>query len=529
MAESVDVRTLREWLHDGEEIAILDVNDGAPFADGHILVASNVPPAGLEITVPLLVPRRSTRTVLTDTDGSGAVAAAAILESAGYDAVWCLRGGNTAWKAAGFGLFAGSNIVSKAFGELVELRKGTPHLEAHELAQWRAEGRSFVQVDSRPLAEYRTVSLPGSTNCPGAELVYRVPAIVDDPDTPIVVNCAGRTRSIIGAQSLRDAGIPNPVFALKNGTMGWQIAGLPVAKGESNLVPEPTGEGLNSARALAAGVASSDGTGFIDWQTLQSWMADTTRTTYVFDVRQMDAYELAHVPGSVNAPGGQLVQTTDTFASVRHARIVLVDEHKVQAIMTAHWLSLMGWDVNVLRDAEVHMTERGIPAPPALMPVDPRVVPVAHDELAAMRSAGECEVIDVGESYWYRQGRIPGSWYSKRAGLGAALDRFDKDRTLVFVCTNGTVSPHIAGDAVRMGFHDVRVLQDGRSGWRRGGGDIEIIDMEDDDRLLSPTDDMWYPPWARKEGALQAMEQYLTWETGLLELTAEETYLAFAL
>ncbi|CPR01703.1 sulfurtransferase [Bordetella pertussis] len=40
-----------------------------------------------------------------------------------------------------------------------------------------------------------------------------------------MVNCAGRTRSIIGAQSLINAGVPNPVFALRNGTMGWALAG----------------------------------------------------------------------------------------------------------------------------------------------------------------------------------------------------------------------------------------------------------------------------------------------------------------
>ena len=48
MSAPVDVRMLREWLHDGHEIAVLDVNDGGPYADGHILIASNVPPAGLE-------------------------------------------------------------------------------------------------------------------------------------------------------------------------------------------------------------------------------------------------------------------------------------------------------------------------------------------------------------------------------------------------------------------------------------------------------------------------------------------------
>ena len=524
---SVSAATLRDWLHDGGEIALLDVSDGGPFADAHILAASNLPPGALEVTVTRLVPRRSTRVVVTDVDGRGARAVANRLRDGGYDDVRVLDGGNTAWERAGYRLFSGSNIVSKAFGELVEAECSTPHLDAHELARWQAEGREFFLVDSRPLAEYRTVSLPGGVNCPGAELVYRLPQVVTDPTVPVVVNCAGRTRSIIGSQSLRDAGLPNPVFALKNGTMGWQIAGLEVANGRSNMVPEPQSDGLSRARELAAGVAERGSIRSIDWSTLSAWRTDPGRTTYVFDVRQSDAYEFGHVPGSSHAPGGQLVQATDTFAAVRNARIVLVDDHGVQAVMTAHWMARMGWDVSVLADAADHMTERGPEQTPALVSVSPEVAMIDAAGLAALVEAGACEVIDVGESYWYRQGRIAGSWYTKRRAIPTSLERFSRDRTLVFVCASGSVSPHIAGDAVSMGFRDVRWLDGGRSAWRREGLPMEAIDMDDDDRLLSATDDMWYPPWSRKEGAREAMEEYLSWEVDLLGPVSEETYVRF--
>ena len=82
--------------------------------------------------------------------------------------------------------------------------------------------------------------------------------------------------------------------------------------------------------------------------------ADPTRTTYLFDVRLPLAYRAGHLAGSINAPGGQLVQSTDFYAPVRGARLVLIDEHRVQAVMTAHWLMQMGWkDVFVLVDAVV--------------------------------------------------------------------------------------------------------------------------------------------------------------------------------
>src|SRR5207245_8921614 len=59
---------------------------------------------------------------------------------------------------------------------------------------------------------------------PGAELVLRAREAAPDPATTIIVNCAGRTRSIIGTQSLINAGVANKVVALRNGTIGWTLA-----------------------------------------------------------------------------------------------------------------------------------------------------------------------------------------------------------------------------------------------------------------------------------------------------------------
>ena len=140
-----------------------------------------------------------------------------------------LAGGIEAWASAGYAVYSGMNVASKAFGEFVEHHYRTPHIEPLELTERVTAGEKVVLLDSRPLAEYRKMSIPGGIDCPGAELVYRVPDLVKSPEALVVVNCAGRTRSIIGAQSLINAGIPNKVVALKNGTMGWHLAGLKLA------------------------------------------------------------------------------------------------------------------------------------------------------------------------------------------------------------------------------------------------------------------------------------------------------------
>lgn len=528
MARKIQATTLREWLNDGDEIAVLDVRDGGPYARGHILVATSAPRSSFETSIPRLVPRASVRLVLTDDDGTLLDDAAAFLESCGYGDVNTLIDGNQGWLAAGYKLFAGSNIVSKVFGELVEEHFNTPHIDPETLHSWIEDGRSFHLFDVRPLAEYRTVSIPGATNCPGMESVLRIPPQLDDPSIPVVVNCAGRTRSIIGAQSLRDIGVDNPVFALENGTMGWQLGGFKPDHGQSNILTEPFGELLIASRTQMSELATRHGVQFIDRATVDEWLSDKTRTTYVFDVRLAEAFSLAHFPGSTNAPGGQLIQSTDTFVAVRNARMVLVDEYGIQAVMAAHWLTRMGWEVAVLAPDDDNLTERSRIASPTLAEPDPRATMISAEELRMLVDGGACRVLDVGESYWYRQGRIPGSYYAMRSHLPVVLDVVPRDETLVFVCSTGNVAPFAAGDALRLGFSDVRWLDGGRPSWRRAGGDLESVGDGDDPLLLTPTDDMWYPPWARAEGAHEAMKEYLSWEVGLVERLKSEEYLRFS-
>ena len=163
-------------------------------------------------------------------------------------------------------------------------------------------------------------------NVPGAELVLRVHDMAPKPDTLVVVNCAGRTRSIIGAQSLINAGVPNKVVALRNGTMGWNLAGFTPDSGKSQRAPAVSHGALAWAKSAAESVARKLDIRSIDEAALAQLRADESRTTYLFDVRDPDEYAAGHVAGALSAPGGQLVQATDQYAGTLHARIVLVDD-----------------------------------------------------------------------------------------------------------------------------------------------------------------------------------------------------------
>src|SRR3954464_2828997 len=280
---------VRAMLRGGDEIALLDVREEGVFSEqGHPFFANSVPLSRLELMIRDLVPRKLTRIVVYDggkgaSDGEDlADRAAAKLASIGYDNVAVMAGGAPAWAASGYELFTGGNVPSKAFGEAVEHRSGTPHIAASELKQRLDGGEKVLIVDSRPIGEFRNMSIPGAFDCPGAELVYRVPDRVPSSDTLVVVNCAGRTRSIIGAQSLRNAGIANPVMALENGTMGWELAGLELARGREDALPPPSAEGLRKARALANDVAERFGIGRIDDAALARFESEAEqRTLYV--------------------------------------------------------------------------------------------------------------------------------------------------------------------------------------------------------------------------------------------------------
>src|SRR5499427_1362607 len=311
MLRPISPNVVRSMLADGAELALIDVREELTFSKSHLLWARDVPLSRLELRFARLVPRLSTRIVLCD-GGDGLVErAASVLESSGYTDLSFLNGGITAWRKAGFVLFSGVHVPSKAFGEFVEHDSGTPNISAAELKAMMHDGTELKVLDSRPFDEYTRISIPKGINVPGAELVLRIRDIVPSPSTTIVVNCAGRTRSIIGAQSLINAGIPNKVVALRNGTMGWNLAGFTCDSGQTRRAPMPSTDALAWAQSAAGRVADRFGVRRIESADLERFRKDSARTLYVFDVRDPEEYAAGHVAGSVSAPGGQLVQATD--------------------------------------------------------------------------------------------------------------------------------------------------------------------------------------------------------------------------
>ena len=361
-APTVSSSQVRRALLLREEIALLDLRYEAVYATGHPLFAANMAADRIGLEAETRLPRKDAPIVVYDA-GEGLVAQAADrLAALGYTNVRQLDGGLQAWTIAGYELFQDVNSYAKAFGELVESRRHTPSLPADEVARLIASNANIAILDVRRFDEYATMNIPGSVSVPGAELVLRAGRIAPDPDTTIVVNCAGRTRSIIGTQSLINAGVTNKVVALRNGTIGWTLAGRALEHGADRRSPIGLFEG---AQANARDVAYRAGVRHVSPEDALALEAQSNRTLYRFDVRDADEYSAGHIGGFRHYPGGQLVQEIDMAAPVRGARILLTDNMGVRADMTASWLAQMGWETYVLEGGYDRALELG---PPQALP-----------------------------------------------------------------------------------------------------------------------------------------------------------------
>ena len=521
----ISPQALREMLTDGQELALVDVREEGVFLSGHLFWAVCIPLSHLEMRAYDLIRRRDTRIVLCDGGEDGLTGPAAErLAAMGYSDVAVLDGGVTGWQAAGMEVFSGVNVPSKAFGEFVEHAYDTPRIPAEELKALQDAGENLVILDSRPMGEYRRMNIPGGIDCPGAELVYRVHDAAPDPDTLVVVNCAGRTRSIIGAQSLINAGIPNKVMALKDGTMGWNLAGFDCDKGNETHAADPSMDGLAKARTAAAQVAARFGVGTVTLDRLDEFHMDASRTTYVLDVRTEEEFLAGHRHFSRHAPGGQLVQATDEYMATRNARVVLVDGERVRAVVTASWLIQLGWpEVYVLEDGLSGDLASGPyrpsrPAPPKAAEIDPKALAVINTSEEAVA------VIDLADSLEFRAGHVPKASWAVRSRLAECLAKVPEADTVVVTSPDGALARYAASEVAALcPASMVMVLKGGTQAYARTALPLE----EGLDRATTSTDDIWWKPYDRGEDITEAAIAYLDWEVALVEQMERDGTVSF--
>jgi rhodanese-related sulfurtransferase len=517
MANTIAVEDFRRLRESGAAHAPIDVREPAEYNLSHIPNVYSLPRRWLEFRMRAFVPFLGTPVVVIDDDGRRSGLAASTIEHLGYTNVSVLKGGTNRWAADDQPTEWGVNVPSKDFGEKVLLQGSVPEVSADELHAWQQEARPFVLVDSRTPEEHARMCIPGARSMPGAELGLRIWELAGGDDTPIVVHCAGRTRSIIGAGTLLRMGVPN-VFALKNGTSGWLLSGFELETGSSRLeLPEPTPEHRREAEERARRVATEDGVRFTRVEDLGGLKAHAGyRNVYLVDVRNRREYVAGHIPGFRWAPGGQLVQATDSYLGVVNSLVVLACDGITRAAMTGSWLKQMGFaDVAVLDGGTTAWTEAGNDLESGMTEEKPAGLEAARAQTTLLSPADlksrlqETWVVHTGGSDEFAAGHVPGSRWLPRGYLELrAADVIPSMLAPVVVtCSDALNSPFAAAALRELGYADVSVLDGGMAAWRAAGFDAEtglsgVMGSPDD--VLPPVrsyaDMMNYLRWEERLG-----------------------------
>ena len=512
MLNTISVTEFRDRFSRAEEFAVIDVREIGNFTRAHLLAASNLPLSRLEALIGAAVPARQTEIILTDF--ASAPRAAAVLGKLGYQRVTVLGGGLGSWALDGGKVFSGTNVIGKAFGEYIEKTKHTPAMGAVELKRLLDSDTPPLLLDTRTPQEHRDFCIPGALSCPNGELVLRALDAIDSDDRLIVAHCAGRTRSIIGAQTLIDTGIPNPVIALENGTLAWQFESWPLERGANRPLPLPRQEGKARSVQAAAHMRDKFSVSTVEIDTLQGWRADSERTLYVFDVRSAEEYAAGSLRDARHVPGGQLVQNVDDYLVTRNARTILVDNDGVRASATAGWLRQLGYaDVFALTLADEALRHRFESRPTAnLEPIEPRAASTLLDQ-------GDAVVVDIRRSVTFRREHLPDSWYFNRARFDADVTRLPPASHCVLIADDPAYAELVATDLQASGRRVVQ-LNGGVDAWKASGLATESglgnFASEPADAELEG-EDYHDPGVALREGRV-----YLEWEIALVYQLAND-------
>ena len=351
MKLKITPETVRSWISDKEEVAFIDVREIGQHTNGHPFFSISIPYSLFEFNIKILVPNKQTRVILIDNNNGISDLVYNIAHQMGYSNISIIEGGVEEWVSAGYKLFDGINVPSKSFGELIEKYFHTPSITAKELAQKQKNNENYIVIDGRPFLEYNKMSIPKSICCPNAELFYRVSSYIKDINTEIIINCAGRTRSIIGAQTLIDFGIKNKVKALENGTQGWFLSELSLDHNKNKYLEVlPNDLEIQQLQNKVLKLTNDLNIDLINLKKAQELIIDKKKSTFIFDVTTSKTISIK--PGTImNVPGGQLIQATDKYIGVWKATVILVDDGDlIRAGTTSFWLKKMGYEVYILKE-----------------------------------------------------------------------------------------------------------------------------------------------------------------------------------
>jgi len=518
--KTVTASELQERLESSQprDWALIDIRERGESDSGHIFSSTFLPRRMLEFRIGELVPDKTTSIVLYDDDDGRAALSQETLGRLGYDRVERLEGGMPGWQSHGGAVATGTNVPSKAFGERVHVREHPPTMSPQELRAALDQGENILICDVRTPGEYAEGHIPGGYEAPSFDLVLGAFDLGRDYDR-VVLNCAGRTRSIMATRTLQLLGISNAT-GLENGTSGWLLEDWELERETMRSLPEPSAESAAQAAARAKTLALEAEVGTISPAEAAAQAAEgQEKNIYFFDVRSLAAYRDGHAAPSRPLPGGQALQRADDFIVVPTATIFLIDDDDARAWLTGYWLRRMGFpEVSVVagglpawREANLPVATGRVQNPPLTSADAPVMEKIGAAELHKLAEGGEVTILDVGSSREYARGHLPKARWLPRSWLELHIGDLASTGQKIVVTAARPEQARLGAEALaRIGYTDVQILEDGNTGWERAG--FEITPGEPTESFGGP--DFVLPPY---EQGREGMLRYLKWEIALYE------------
>ena len=278
-------------------------------------------------------------------------------------------------------------------------------------------------------------------------------------------------------------------------------------------------QGLARAQAAAAHAAKRFEVKFARREQVIAWLGEASRTTFLLDVRTREEFESLRIAQARHAPGGQLVQATDEFVGVRHARVVLIDPKRVRSVMTASWLNQMGFDEVFVLEPEGEDGFAGWETASGVRPAPFTAAAwacISPAQLASHVTAKTALVLDLSTSLQFRAKHVADAWWAVRSRLDQAREKCGAARTVVLTAANPQLAQLAAPEAALIWPDaDVLVLEGGNAAWFAPGLPVEATLAHS----TTTHDDVWYKPYDHEhEGDYEKHARaYLEWEVALVE------------
>jgi rhodanese-related sulfurtransferase len=332
----IEIKKAIQLLKDQKQnLAFLDIRERKHYVQGFAFGTINCPLSKFKTTIKNLVPDHHTTILLIGFKNTAQIKKVkSVVKSLNYKNVFQIKGDYKNWKKAKLPFWAGEYTFSKAFGEWIEITSEVNNLFPKQLKTIHQKPHNYLQVDARPKKEFEKFTLPQSVQCSGGEL----PCFINNQTNlkkDYIVHCAGRTRSIVAYQTLKDFNFKNKKYVLNGGTQNWVLNGFERELGKKSKI-KLTKIHFKKDLKLAKQIAKK-------FKIPSSSQKNKGDQFHYFQLNS-EIKDFKKIKGWKQVNATTLVQNTDKFIASTQTKIFIFSNIPTSAVFATVWLRRMGYN-----------------------------------------------------------------------------------------------------------------------------------------------------------------------------------------